>query len=203
MDKTNVKTDALTLRKLRELKGLNRKDAGILLGVNFKAVERFENGRTTLNRTKIENILSAYDFIYADFCLCRDGKIEQVKLKLGHKKSKVIENNPLRRSYKKVITKEAKVLTVLRKLKGFSQYRASLICGYSQTAIGHIENGRIEIPKKRISHIVESYGFTMNDFEYHMKSEKFVTDIQDECMSIIKGLSDEKLKHKIAHVIKF
>ncbi len=82
----------------------------------------------------------------------------------------------------------------MRRLKGFTQYRASIISGYSQTAIGHIENGRIEIPKKRISHIVESYGFTMNDFEYHMKSEKFVTDIQDDCIKIIKGLGEEKLK---------
>ncbi|MBT6324928.1 MAG: hypothetical protein HOJ35_03090 [Bdellovibrionales bacterium] len=34
----------------------------------------------------------------------------------------------------------------------------------------------------------------MKDFDYHMKSEVFVTDIQDDCISIIKGLGEEKLK---------
>ena len=91
------------------------------------------------------------------------------------------------------MTKEAEVLQVLRKIKGISQYRASFLCGYSKTAIGHIEHGRIELPRKRIQHIVESYGFTMGDFEKHLKSEKFVTDIQDECITIIKKMTSEKL----------
>ena len=168
-----------------------------------KSIEKFENGRTTLNRTKIDEILSAYGqtreighsgLTYADFENCRNGKIEQIKKRLGHKQIKVIENNPRRRSYKKFVTKEAKALVVMRRLKDLSQYKASRLCGYSQTAIGHIENGRIEIPRKRIKHIVESYGFTMNDFENHMKSEVFVTDIQDDCISIIKRLSEDKLK---------
>ncbi len=103
------KIEGLTLKKLRELKSLNRKEAGTLLEVSFKTVEKFENGRTTLNRSKIDEILRAYGFSYEEFCLCRDGKIEQVKAKHGHKKAKVIEQNNLRRSYKKVITKEAKV----------------------------------------------------------------------------------------------
>ncbi|MBT6325373.1 MAG: helix-turn-helix transcriptional regulator [Bdellovibrionales bacterium] len=182
------------MRKLRELKGLNRKEAGVLLELTFKAVERFENGRTTLNRSRIDKILSAYGLTFIDFEECRDGKIEQIKKRLGHKQIKVVENNTLRRSYKRVITKEASVLQVLRRLKGLSQYKASFLCGYSEATIGHIENGRMEIPKPRIKHIVEAYDFTMEDFEYHMKSEVFVTDIQDDCISIIKGLGEEKLK---------
>lgn len=188
------KIEGLTLKKLRELKSLNRKEAGTLLEVSFKTVEKFENGRTTLNRSKIDEILRAYGFSYEEFCLCRDGKIEQVKAKHGHKKAKVIEQNNLRRSYKKVITKEAKVLQVLRTLKGLTQYKASHLCGYHKTAIGHIENGRIEIPRKRVQHIVDCYGFTMDDFNHHMKSEVFVTEIQDDCIKIIKALGEEKLK---------
>ena len=75
-----------------------------------------------------------------------------------------------------------------------SQYRASFVCSYSRTAIGHIENGRIELHKARIAHIVKSYGFTIEDFEYHMKSDVLVTDIQDERISIIKGLCEKNLK---------
>ncbi len=162
--KNEGQTDAIALRKLRELKGLNRKDAAVLLGLNYKSIEKFENGRTALTRTKINNIITSYDLSYSDFLLCRAGKSEQVKINLGHKKEKVLDDNLNRRSYQKVITKEAKVLHVLRRLKNHTQYKASLVCGYSRTAIGHIENGRIEIPQSRIIHIVESYGFTMKDF---------------------------------------
>ena len=192
--KSEGQTDAIALRKLRELKGLNRKDAAVLLGLNYKSIEKFENGRTELTRTKINNILSSYDLSYSDFLLCREGKSEQVKIKLGHKQKKVHDDNLSRRSYKKVITKEAQVLQVLRRLKNYTQYKASIICGYSRTAIGHIENGRIEIPNSRICHIVEAYGFTMDDFDYHMKSEVFVTEIQDDCISIIRSLGEDKLK---------
>ena len=38
------KTDALALKTLREIRGLSRKDAGVLLGVSHKSIEKFENG---------------------------------------------------------------------------------------------------------------------------------------------------------------
>ena len=190
---TENKIDAITLRKSRELKGLNRKEAGALLGVSFKAIEKFENGRTTLNRTRIDNIISAYGLSYDDFCLCRDGKMEQLKSKYGQKEPKIIESKSLRRSYKKIITKEVIVLKALRNLRSLSQAKASFLCGYHRTAIGCIENGRVELSRKRIRHIVESYGFAMGDFEYHMKSKKLITDIQSECIAIIRALPEEKL----------
>jgi hypothetical protein len=34
----------------------------------------------------------------------------------------------------------------------------------------------------------------MKDFEYHMKADVFVTEIQDDCISIIKALGEDKLK---------
>ncbi len=191
---TENRVEGIALRKLREIKGLDRKEAGSLLGVGYKTIEKFENGRTTLNRSRIDKIILSYGFLFDDFCLCRDGKFEQVKSKFCPKKKKVIEHNACRRSYKRIITKEVEVLMVLRKLRGLTQYNASYICGYSKTAVGHIENGRVEIPSKRLKHIVESYGFTIDDFNYHMKAERFVTDIQDECIKIIKELSEEKLK---------
>lgn len=187
------KIEGLALKKLREIKGVNRKEAGVLLGVSFKTIEKFENGRTTLTRSKIDEILSGYGFSYDDFDNCCKGKSDKVKAKFVAI-PKVIENNTLRRSYKKVITKEAQVLKVIRKLKGFTQYKASFLCGYHKTAIGHIENGRVEIPKSRIQHILESYGSSMEEFNHHMNSDVLVTEIQDDCISIIKSLGEEKLK---------
>ncbi|WP_158536852.1 MULTISPECIES: helix-turn-helix transcriptional regulator [Halobacteriovorax] len=187
------KIEALALKKLRGIKGVNRREAGVLLGVSFKTIEKFENGRTALTRSKIDEILSGYGFSYDDFNNCCNGKSDKVKAKFVTI-PKVIENKKLRRSYKRVITKEAQVLKAIRKLKGLSQYKASFLCGYHKTAIGHIENGRVEIPKSRIQHILEAYGFTMDDFDYHMKSEVFVTEIQDDCISIIRSLGEDKLK---------
>ncbi len=82
----------------------------------------------------------------------------------------------------------------MRILRNLSQRKASSLCGYHKKAIGVIENGRVELSQSRIQHIVKSYGFTMKDFESHMKADILVTEIQDECISIIRALSEDKLK---------
>ncbi len=188
------KIDAVTLRKLREIRGLNRKEAAVLLGIGHKSVEKFENGRTILNKARIEQAIKVYGLTYEDFLLCREGKSEHIQKRFCHKKEKPISKQRKRRFLKKIITKEARVLRMLRNLKKLSQYKASLICGYHKGAIGHIEMGRIQLPKNRIIHIVKSYGFKVEDFESHMKAEVLVTEIQDECISIIKGLCEKNLK---------
>ena len=188
------KVDALTLKTLRQIRGFSRKEAGVLLGLNHKTVAKFESGGAILHRSRIEKTVKAYELTYEDFLLCREGKSEQIQQRFCHKKEQVIGNNKDRRFNKRIITKEAQVLKALRKLKKFSQRKASLICGYHKTAICFIENGRVELHSAKISHIVKSYGFTMEDFERHMKSEVLVTDIQDECISIIRGLCEKNLK---------
>ena len=188
------KIDAITLRKLREIRGLSRKEASVLLGIGHKTVEKFENGRTTLNKIRIEQTVRSYGLSYGDFLLCREGKSEQIEKRFCHKREKVIDNRRNRRFLKKIITKEVRVLRVLRTLKNLSQHRASFICGYHKGAIGHIESGRVELREAKINHIVTSYGFQMDDFERHMKSDILVTEIQDECISIIKKMDEKKLK---------
>ena len=186
--------ETLALRKMREILNLDRKSAAILVEKSAKQLEKIENGFVELMPCIINKFIKSYGFSVANFELLVSGKVEQVRKSFRPHKRKVIENNSLRRSYKKIITKEAETLTALRKLRGLSQYQASYLCKYHRTAIGHIENGRVELPQSRIQHIVKSYGFTMRDFDYHMKSERFVTDIQDECISIIRGLSEKNLK---------
>lgn len=194
MKTSKEKKDGLALRRLRELKKMSRKEACIVLGVNYKTIEKFENGRTKLLKKRIEKITFAYGFKFEDFSLCRQGHIKKVKAKLGYKKVRVLDDNKTRRSYQRVITKEVKTMTAMRRLKGLSQYQASFMCGYSESAIGHIENGRIELNKERITHILDCYGFSYKDYERQLKSERFTADIQDECISFIKKLSEDKLK---------
>ena len=142
-----ARIDTVTLRKLREIRGLNRKEVSVPLGIGHKTVEKFENGRTTLNKIRIEQTVRAYGLSYGDFLLCREGKSEQIKERFCHKRERVIDNRRNRRFLKKIITKEARVLKMLRNLKNLSQYKASFICGYDKSAIGHIENGRLRLPK--------------------------------------------------------
>ncbi len=185
--------ETLALRKMREILDLDRKSVAILVEKSSKQLEKIENGFVELTPLLINKFIKSYGFSVANFELLVNGKVGQVWQKLRIPKKKIIENNTLRRSYKKIITKEAKTLKALRRLRGLSQYQASHLCKYHRTAIGHIENGRVELPQSRTQHIVKSC-FKMKGFEYHVKSEAFVTDIQDECISIIKGLDEEKLR---------
>ena len=115
------KVDAVALRKLREIRGLSRKEAGVLLGVSHKSIEKFENGRTTLNRSRIEQTVQVYGLTYDDFLLCREGKSEQIRNRFCHKKEKVSYSKKNRRFDKKIITKEVQVLQALRRLKDLNQ----------------------------------------------------------------------------------
>ena len=63
---SDSKIDAITLRKLREIRELSRKEAAIFLGMNFKSVERFENGRVELSRERISHIVGFY--LFSIFC---------------------------------------------------------------------------------------------------------------------------------------
>ena len=189
-----IANEALALRKVREILGLDRKQAGMKLSVSYKTVEKFENGRSQLSPTKVGEILRGYEVPQQDYLDILAGRFDSIREKYAPKRIKIIEHNRLRRSYKREVTKDVLTLIALRKLRGFAQQTASLKCGYARCTMGHIENGRIELPPKRIEHIVKSYGFAMSDFNHHKGSEVFVTDIQDECIKVIRGLPEEKLK---------
>ena len=189
-----IANEALALRKVREVLGLDRKQAGMKLSVSHKTIEKFENGRSQLSPTKVGDILRGYDFTQKDFDDILAGRFDAIREKYAPKRMKIIEHNHLRRSYRREITKDVQTLVTLRRLRRFTQQEASLKCGYARCTMGHIENGRIELPSKRIEHIVKSYGFTMAEFNHHRSSEAFVTDIQDECIKVIRALSEERLK---------
>ena len=82
----------------------------------------------------------------------------------------------------------------MRRIKNISQDKASSLCGYSRASIGHIENGRIELDKNRIKHIVESYGYLYSDFENNLKKEELRDTVMDYCIEKIGKLDDSKLE---------
>lgn len=191
--KRRITNDHLAIRELRLELNLTQAIAGKLIGLSAKGVEAIENGRVSLNRNRIEEILNSYNFSYLDFLRVRK-LIEKNSCKRRKRITiKTVLKNEDRRSYQKLITKEVKVLKSMRRIKGLTQYKASKLCGYNRSAIGHIENGRIELSTDRIKHIIESYGYKYRDFENNMHKEEQRDTIIDFCIERIETLDDRKL----------
>ncbi|MEC7277661.1 MAG: helix-turn-helix transcriptional regulator [Bdellovibrionota bacterium] len=81
----------------------------------------------------------------------------------------------------------------MRRMKKISQDEASKLCGYSRATIGHIENGRIELSRSRIEHILRSYGYKYSEFEENMSKEELRDSVVDYCLRKINHLDDNKL----------
>ncbi len=158
----------LALRELRLEKGWSLPEAAAPLGIKSKAMGHIENGRVGLTDKRIRKILELWGLHYHDFIRAK----KSVKVNKRNTPRRIIVRTVLtnkdRRSYKRIITKEVRVLRILRQIKKISQDKASYLCGYARPTIGHIENGRIELDSNRIKHILYCYGNTLEEFEIYM-----------------------------------
>jgi DNA-binding XRE family transcriptional regulator len=90
----------------------------------------------------VRRFVEGYGFTWNQFLELKLGKPPQgFELPPEPKKIRIIEHCELRRSYKKIVTKEVKVLRIFRQRAGISQYEASRVCGWSKPTIGHVEQG--------------------------------------------------------------
>jgi len=182
-------SNAKAIRKIRELKKISREELASRLNLSYKAIEKYENGRTILDVGKVKTVLAALETTKKDFMKVKRGRKFSV-----NKKVKRVLSNRNRRSYKRIITKECRVLKSLRKLKGLSQDEASAICSYSRPTIGHIENGRIELSKERIECILKAYGQSMEYFNDLLKEEILRDEMLEKCIKKFQTMKDDKLK---------
>lgn len=187
-DKINL-SHAKALRRSREQLKVTRIELARRLNLSPKSIEKYESGRAIIDESKLQSILKALDLKREDFEKIRRGKGCGLK-----KKKKTVLTNKERRSYQRIITKEVRVLKILRQMKNLSQDQASSICGYSRPSIGHIENGRIILDQNRIEHIVESYGHPMSEFHGLMKEEVLRDEVLNCCFEKMLSLPEEKLK---------
>ena len=187
-DKINL-SHAKALRRSREQLKVTRIEVARRLNLSPKAIEKYESGRAIIDEGKLQSILKALDLKHEDFEKIRRGKGCGLK-----KKKKTVFTNQERRSYRRIITKEVRVLRILRQMKNLSQDQASSVCGYSRPSIGHIENGRITLDQDRIEHIVDSYGHPMIEFDRLMREEIIRDEILDEAFDKIRCLPEDKLK---------
>ncbi len=79
-------------------------------------------------------------------------------------------------------------------MKNIDQYRASKLCGFGRNTIGFIENGRVTLTDKKIRHIVETYGYTIELFNQLLKVSPLRHEMIEQCHSILNNLDDNKLR---------
>lgn len=182
-------SNAKALRRARELVKVTRNELANRLNLTVNAVEKYESGRAIMDEEKILKVLHALNLNEEQFDKIKRGKGTGLL-----RKQKTVFENADRRSYRRVITKEVRVLKILRQMKNLTQDQASAMCGYSKPTIGHIENGRIEVPIDRIEHIVSSYGHPTSEFQRLMKEEVLRDEIIRVCTEKLMGLPEDKLK---------
>lgn len=180
---------AKALRRARELLKLTRNELALRLDVSSKTIQKYESGRANIDEHKLEKILKAMDLSLEEFQKIRKGKSI-----LAGRKKKIVFENADRRSYRKVITKEVRVIKILRQMKNLTQDQASAICGYSRPSIGHIENGRIELDNSRVRHIIFSYDHDMSEFDRLMTEEVLRDEVMTEALHKMMSLPEDKLK---------
>jgi len=187
-EKMNL-SNAKALRRAREMMKVTRLEMATKLSLSLEAIKKYESGRAIIDEEKINKWLLALELTQDDFKKIKKGK----GIPRGRKEKTIISNSD-RRSYRRIITKEVRVIKILRQMKNFTQDQASAVCGYSRPSIGHIENGRIEISMSRIQHIVSSYNFPFSKFEELMNEEFLRDEIIEKCTEKLINLSEDKLK---------
>ncbi len=191
IDKTS---DAHFLKNLRLQLDMNRTEASKVLGFSISTLKRYESGISNLSIDKVNYFLERYCISKIDYMSFKAGKEITLSKEKIVQKDKVIENNHLRRSYKKVITDEIQALIHLRKIKEYSQYELTEKCGWHRTTINHIEQGRIELTEDKLKHILKILGFTLKKFKQYLDTSFDRKSVEHKCIKKILELDTEKLK---------
>jgi transcriptional regulator with XRE-family HTH domain len=181
------------LKAARLTKGLSRKDAAKLLGWTPRSFEQLENGRCNFSEERLQRIIQAYGYTEEEFRqILWNAKGVLAKACQEGKKDNSVERKP-RRNHYKIVTKEVRAIRILRKKKGISQYQASRLCGYVPGGFGHIEVGRIELRKDRITHILRCLGYIWKDFEDIINAPVLRDEIIEDTIRDINHLDDQSL----------
>jgi len=189
------------LKAARLQKGLSRKQAAELLGWTPRSFEQIENGRCNFSKNRLQKIIKAYGLSAQQFeRILKDPKLVIANVCKEGDADRSVDRKP-RRNHLKIITRDVRALRTLRKRKGISQYAASQLCGYAPSAFGHIEEGRIELRKDRIEHILKCLGFKWNDFEALVNAPVLRDEIIEDAIKNIHRLDDQALTSAV-NVIK-
>lgn len=185
---------AVLIKKMRLVRKLRRKQAAHFLPFDHKNLEKLENGRGNISVEQFKMLQSVYGFSDSDVEAIRTGKYKAIEKAENPKQKITTEKRKDRRFCHRKITRECKVLKEMRLLKEIDQYTASKSCKFGRNTIGFIENGRVTLTEKKIRHIVETYGFTMELFQQLLKQSLLRHELIEQCQEIISRLDENKLR---------
>ena len=196
-----ITDDMRTIKALRLMKGLSQKDAGALCGVSRMAFEQLENGRCNVSPERLKRYSEGLGYSFEKFLEVRSS-VKPLLIELEQNNQvKATRVQKIKRNYHRIITKEVRLIRILRERSGVSQNQAARMCGYARAVFGHIENGRIELPEERLKHIVRTLGHDWSVFQKLMKSEVLRDELIEQCTLYLKNLDDTRLD-SAATVIK-
>lgn len=109
----------------------------------------------------------------------------------------------MKRSAQKRITKEAMVLRYMRHTRGLSLNQAGRLVGISGSAIAHIEQGRMDVSRARITTLLEAYRFTKEQYLEFFDGRDVPISLRDECISILKQLDEVRLQAAHSVLVNF
>ncbi|MFA5582834.1 MAG: helix-turn-helix transcriptional regulator [Bacteriovoracaceae bacterium] len=187
METISYVTDySVLLKQMRLKRRLNREQAGMILNLTYKYLEKLENGRGLITTEKFKEFQSKYKF--------KETELEDLRLGVKTERTLITpKKRPNRRFCHRQITRECKVLKEMRLLKNIDQYSASKLCGHGRNTIGFIENGRVHLTQEKIRNIVETYGLTMELFNQLLKRPQLRHEMIEECQEIIGSMDENKL----------
>ena len=100
-----------------------------------------------------------------------------------------------KRSNEKRITKMARVLRHLRLSRKISQREVGRRCGISEAAVGHYENGRMDVSPERLKQFLDLYDYKQKEFDEYMNGKKAaIIGLKGECIRLIERLDETQLQ---------
>ena len=73
----------------------------------------------------------------------------------------------------------------MRKSRGMSMLQAGERAGVTDSAISHIEQGRMDVSDARIGTLVSAYGYTLREFRDYLGGKPLPILYREECISTI------------------
>lgn len=100
-----------------------------------------------------------------------------------------------KRSQERKITIQSKTIRYMRISRRVSQREAARQCGISEPAIGHYENGRMDVSTERLEQFLRVYTYTRQEYEEYIAGKPIpVLSIRDECISLLGKIDETKLR---------
>ena len=100
----------------------------------------------------------------------------------------------MQRSYQKQITKEAQILRHMRLSRKLSLIKAGRRLGISGSAIAHIEQGRMDLSRKRIATMIEAYEYSTADYMEFFDGKEVPRNFRDECIFLLRHCDESKVQ---------